>query len=57
MAEQIPEAWIGQEVTVYYGPGGNFIRARWRRYRSGVSSCALSREIRMSASPGIPSPL
>jgi hypothetical protein len=22
MAEQIPEAWIGQEVTVYYGPGG-----------------------------------
>lgn len=21
MAEQIPEAWIGQEVIVYFGPG------------------------------------
>ena len=20
MAEQIPEAWVGQEVTVYFGP-------------------------------------
>jgi len=20
MAEQIPEAWIGQEITVYFGP-------------------------------------
>jgi hypothetical protein len=22
MAEQIPEAWIGQEVIVYFGPAG-----------------------------------
>lgn len=22
MAEQIPEAWVGQEVIVYFGPGG-----------------------------------
>jgi len=22
MAEQIPEAWIGQEVIVHFGPGG-----------------------------------
>jgi hypothetical protein len=21
MAEQIPEAWVGQEVIVYFGPG------------------------------------
>jgi hypothetical protein len=23
MAEQIPEAWVGQEVIVLFGPGGN----------------------------------
>jgi hypothetical protein len=24
MMEQIPEAWVGQEVTVYFGQEGNY---------------------------------
>jgi hypothetical protein len=37
MAEQIPEAWVGQEVIVYFEPGHR--QARSNRCLRGVSLC------------------
>jgi hypothetical protein len=44
MAEQIPEAWQGQEVTLYYGPQGE--------QRTGTLESVAERGIVLRANPG-----
>jgi hypothetical protein len=44
MAQQIPEAWLGQEVTVYYGPD--------ERRQTGTLESVSERGVVLRADPG-----
>jgi hypothetical protein len=57
MAEQIPEAWIGQEVTVYFGLEGYRQPGILESAQSGASWCGPDRKARRNTSSGTPTPL
>jgi hypothetical protein len=54
MAEQIPEAWIGQEVTVYFGLEGYRQPGILESAQSGASWCGPDRKARRNTSSGTP---